>query len=64
MLNNFLNSTFSLYSPEVRKCLAKMMSMPFLFGFSPRRWEASMHMMLEKIKGNPRIDKLRIIQLS
>lgn len=47
--------------PTVSRCLEKMMSLPFMYCFSPARWEISTHMMLEKIQGVPRLDKLRII---
>ena len=37
--------------------------MPFELGFGLQRWEQVYQTMLEKIKGVPRIDKLRVIQL-
>ena len=43
--------------------LSTMISIPLIHGFSPQRWQNSIHVMLEKIEGQPRIDKLRIIQL-
>ena len=49
--------------PKIGQVLTIMMSLPFQYGFSPERWRESIHVMLEKIRGNPRIDKLRIIQL-
>ena len=49
--------------PMISKCLAKMISIPFQYCFAPKRWQRSIHFMLEKVQGTPRIDKLRIIQL-
>ena len=49
--------------PQVGKCLAKMISLPFLHCFSPKRWTQSIHFMLEKLPGIPKLNKLRIIQL-
>jgi hypothetical protein len=42
---------------------AAMMSIPLAEGFFPERWRQSIDIMLEKIPGVPRINKLRIIQL-
>ena len=40
------------------------MSTPFEFGFTLLdRWLHALQVMLEKIKGQPRLDKLRVIQL-
>ena len=40
-----------------------LMSTPFEFGFTLDRWLHALQVMLEKIKGQPRLDKLRVIQL-
>jgi hypothetical protein len=40
-----------------------MMSTPLAEGFCPQRWRQAIDIMLEKIPGVPRINKLRIIQL-
>jgi hypothetical protein len=42
---------------------AAMMSIPLAEGFCPERWRHAIDIMLEKIPGVPRINKLRIIQL-
>jgi hypothetical protein len=42
---------------------AAMMSIPLAGGFCPERWRQAIDIMLEKIPGTPRINKLRIIQL-
>jgi hypothetical protein len=42
---------------------AAMMSIPLAEGFCPERWRQAIDIMLEKIPGVPRINKLRIIQL-
>jgi hypothetical protein len=42
---------------------AAMMSIPLAEGFFPERWRQAIGIMLEKIPGFPRINKLRIIQL-
>jgi hypothetical protein len=42
---------------------AAMMSIPLAQGFCPERWRQVIDIMLEKIPGVPRINKLRIIQL-
>jgi hypothetical protein len=41
---------------------AAMMSIPLAKGFCPERWRQAIDIMLEKIPGVPRINKLRIIQ--
>lgn len=49
--------------PEISEILAIMMSLPFVYGFSPTRWRQSVHFIIEKIQGNMTLGKLRIIQL-
>jgi hypothetical protein len=41
---------------------AAMMSIPLAEGFCPERWRQAIAIMLEKIPGVPRINKLRIIK--
>eukprot|EP00957_Ditylum_brightwellii_P053175 4031916-Ditylum_brightwellii.AAC.1 len=38
-----------------------MMVLPFILGFTPRRWQTATDVMLEKDPGNPKISCLRII---
>jgi hypothetical protein len=40
-----------------------MMNVPLDTGFCPERWKQAVDVMLEKVPGIPRSDKLRIIQL-
>jgi hypothetical protein len=42
---------------------ATMMSIPMEAGFCPERWKHVLYVMLEKIPGVARTNKLRIIQL-
>jgi hypothetical protein len=42
---------------------AAMMTVPLDAGFCPERWKQAVDVMLEKVSGIPRSDKLRIIQL-
>jgi hypothetical protein len=42
---------------------ASMMTVPFDTGFCTERWKQAVDVMLEKVPGIPRSDKLRIIQL-
>jgi hypothetical protein len=42
---------------------AAMMSVPLDAGFCPSRWKHAVDVMLEKIPGVSRLDKLRMIQL-
>jgi hypothetical protein len=39
-----------------------MMTVPLDAGFCPERWKQAVDVMLEKVPGIPRSDKLRIIQ--
>ena len=48
--------------PDIVKSLVTMMSLPFMYVFSPKRWKQSIHFMIEK-KGQPRLEKLCIIQI-
>ena len=49
--------------PDMCDSHAIMMTIPFQYQFSPLRWKSSIHCMIEKVKGSPKNDKLRIIQL-
>ena len=40
-----------------------MMTLPFKYGFSPKRWEHAIDCMLEKTKGVKQIHVMRIIGL-
>ena len=51
------------FTPALCELFSTMISIPFSFGFSPKRWRKSIHVMLPKIPGKPLINKLRIIQL-
>jgi hypothetical protein len=42
---------------------AVMITVPLTMGFCPERWKQAKYVMLEKIPGVPRSNKLRIIQL-
>ena len=49
--------------PELSQILARKITMPFTYGFSPACWTITIQFMLEKEPGNPIISKLRVIQL-
>ena len=40
-----------------------MINIPYISGYSPKRWQHGLNVMIEKIKGNCRVDKLRTILL-
>lgn len=48
---------------DLRYIILTTINLPLRHGFSPERWWGILDVMLEKSAGNPRIDKLRIIQL-
>ncbi len=51
------------YFPQLSHLHAAMCHFPVKHGFAPKRWCESTNVMLEKIEGNPRLDKLRVIHL-
>ena len=51
------------YWPQLSKIYAIMLSLPLRHGFAPSRWRQCIDAILEKIPGQPRIEKLRIIML-
>jgi Reverse transcriptase (RNA-dependent DNA polymerase) len=48
---------------ELCEIMSTLSSLPFEYGFSLQRWERVIQVVLEKVRGTPRIDKIRIIQL-
>jgi hypothetical protein len=48
---------------ELARIYAVMCSLPLKHGFSPSCWQRCVDAILEKIPGQPRIEKLRIIML-
>ena len=40
-----------------------LINIPYMSGYSPKRWQIGLNVMLEKISGNCRVDKLRTILL-
>ena len=53
----------ALSSDHICKVYATLMTVPFKFGFTLQRWSNALQVMLEKVKGTPRLDKLRVVQL-
>jgi hypothetical protein len=51
------------YYYELARIYALMCSLPLKHGFSPSRWCSCVDAILEKIPGQPRLEKLRIIML-
>jgi hypothetical protein len=51
------------YYYELAKIYAKMCSLPLKHGFSLSRWSSCVDAILEKISGQPRLEKLPIIML-
>ena len=49
--------------PELSQILARVIKLPFTYGFSQARWCTAVQFMLEKEPGNPIKSKLRVIQL-
>ena len=49
--------------PEIAEFEAQMADIPYKSGMSPDRWKKALNVMLEKKKGNFRVDKLRAIVL-
>ena len=49
--------------PELSQILARAITLPFTYRFSPARWRIAVQFMLEKEPGDPIIPKLRVIQL-
>jgi hypothetical protein len=51
------------HSLTMAEIYAKMMSFPLKHGFAPKRWQNCIDAIIEKIPGQPIIEKLRIIML-
>jgi hypothetical protein len=51
----------ALSSDPICKVYATLMTLPFKFDFTLQRWTNALQVMLEKVKGTPRLDKLRVI---
>ena len=60
---NFAHFKAGTMDPVVAEFEAIMTSVPYETGISPRRWQQGVNVMLEKQKGNFRVDKLRAIIL-
>ena len=50
-------------SPGLAQMYATLLSLPYVEGFSPERWQVVLDVMLPKEKNNWKISRLRIIQL-
>jgi len=51
------------FNPDIAKLDAKMVDIPLISGYSPRRWCKGLNIMLQKQAGNLNVEKLRIIVL-
>ena len=49
--------------PGIHWINTTMINIPYMSGYSPKRWQIGLNVMLEKISGNCRVDKLRTILL-
>jgi hypothetical protein len=58
-----LPKTHADYWPVVADLYAIMASLPLKHRFAPKRWQTCIDAILEKLPGQPRIEKLRIIML-
>ena len=50
-------------NPMINWLNTSMANIPFMSGYSPKRWKQGINVMIEKSKGNFRVDKLRTILL-
>ena len=50
-------------APELLEIILLIINIPFKFGFVPKRWRNSVHLMLKKDPTHPHPSKMRIIQL-
>ena len=53
----------SILNEDIAEVHRIMMVLPFMYGFSPKRWCSSVQLMLQKDPGHPWIHRLRIIEL-
>ena len=51
------------HDDELTDIISKRMSIPFIHGFTIKRWAKSTHIMLPKLQNKPIIGNLRCIQL-
>ena len=58
-----VNPSFPYFQRLERYAGSAVISIPFEFDFTLDQWLNALQVMLEKTKGNPRLDKLRVIQL-